>query len=227
MTIFNFTIPGYWILFLGILIIICVNYLHTRSEKKWLKQTSNKRSHLLDKIRSNEKVPPSEFQDYFEKTSSGKITYDGNILILTPLSFRFGTLLVLGLLLVCSFLIKLFMMGKGWLALVLIGFCLFFLIAVIFSVFRAKSLQMNMSANTYRIAYGLFRWKIKEGDLSDINKIEMYEGDEFDWMLILSLKDPFFTIRHSCFEHECIVLAEDLSQKLNIELVQSKYSDKS
>ena len=84
---------------------------------------------------------------------------------------------------------------------------------------------MNISASTYRIAYGFLGQKLKEGDLSDIRQIEMYEGDE-DWTVILSWEDPFGTIRHDCCEHECRVLAEDLSQKLNIKLVQSKYSDK-
>ena len=104
--------------------------------------------------------------------------------------------------------------------------CLFFLIVVFFTVFRAKSLQINISANTYRLAYGFLRMKLKEGDLSEIRQIEMYEGDEGDWAVILSWEEPFFTIRHSCCEHECRVLAEDLGRKLNIELAQSKYSDK-
>ncbi|RZB33728.1 MAG: hypothetical protein SRB2_03839 [Desulfobacteraceae bacterium Eth-SRB2] len=84
---------------------------------------------------------------------------------------------------------------------------------------------MNISAGTYRIAYGFFRQKEKEGDLSEISKIEIHEDYE-NWNFILHWEDPLWTIRHSCCEHECIVLAEDLSQKLNKELVQSTYSDR-
>ncbi|RZB33727.1 MAG: hypothetical protein SRB2_03838 [Desulfobacteraceae bacterium Eth-SRB2] len=83
--------------------LVVVNYLISRSDKKWIKQTSDKRSNLLEKIRSTELVPPSEFQDYFGKTLSGKITYDGNNLIIAPHTFRFGTLLFLGLFLVLRF----------------------------------------------------------------------------------------------------------------------------
>lgn len=226
MTIFNIAIPGYWIIFLGVLIIIGLNYFIGRSEKKWKKLKSDKRNNLLEKIRSTEIVPSSEFQDYFGKTFSGKISYDGNILIIAPHSFYFGTVIVLCMIVFCIFCVYLFLLHKEWPALFMLGICLFFFIVVSSTIFREKSLHMNISANTYSIAYGFLRQKLKEGDLSEIRQIEMYEGDEGDWTVILSWEEPFFTIRHICCEHECRVLAEDLSHKLNIKLAQSKYSDK-
>ena len=63
---------------MGVLIIVGLSYLITRSEKKWKKQTSDECNNLLTKIRSTEIVPPSEFQHYFGNTLSGKINYDGN-----------------------------------------------------------------------------------------------------------------------------------------------------
>lgn len=226
MTIFNNTIPGYWIIFLGILIIIGIHYFTLRSGEKWQKLKSEKRNNLLEKIRSTEIVPPSEFQDYFGKTFSGKISYDGNILIITPHSFFFGTVLVLGLLFFCGFCIYLYLIHKKIPVLFMLGIGIFFLIAVSSTIFREKSLHMNISANTYRLAYGFLRQKLKEGDLSELRQVEVYQEDKLEWMVILSWEEPFFTIKHSCCEQECRVLAEDLSQKLNIKFVQSKYSDK-